>query len=175
MTTPITAASAVAIAAIYIHGIGENFTGGVPRLPRWQPAHVSSGSPRGGDHGESRAPTGGGAHRSETCPGPTPLLSQSPAARTCPPPHYAAHVCVLPFACSPVQPRPSRSASLFFPARPHLLSPLFPLLSLSSRLAPAAPPISPAMLLTSYLCPEPSPSVPPGSRSQFRHPRDPRG
>ena len=34
MTTAITAASAVAIAAIYIHGIGEDFTGGVPRLPR---------------------------------------------------------------------------------------------------------------------------------------------
>ena len=41
MTTPISAASAVAIAAIYIHGIGENFTGGVPRLPRWQPAHAT--------------------------------------------------------------------------------------------------------------------------------------
>ena len=43
MTTPITAASAVAIAAIYIHGIGEDFTGGVPRLPRWQPAHTTGG------------------------------------------------------------------------------------------------------------------------------------
>ena len=43
MTTPITAASAVAIAAIYMHGIGEDFTGGVPRLPRWQPAHTTGG------------------------------------------------------------------------------------------------------------------------------------
>ena len=43
MTTPITAASAVAIAAIYIHGIGEDFTGGVPHLPRWQPAHATGG------------------------------------------------------------------------------------------------------------------------------------
>ena len=41
MTTPITAASAVAIAAIHMHGVGEDFTGGVPRLPRWQPAHTS--------------------------------------------------------------------------------------------------------------------------------------
>ena len=43
MTIPSTAASAVAIAAIYMHGISEDFTGGVPRLPRWQPAHTTGG------------------------------------------------------------------------------------------------------------------------------------
>ena len=43
MTTPSIAASAVAIAAICMHGIGEDFTGGVPRLPRWQPAHTTGG------------------------------------------------------------------------------------------------------------------------------------
>ena len=43
MTIPSTAASAVAIAAIYMHGISEDFTGGVPRLPRWQPAHATGG------------------------------------------------------------------------------------------------------------------------------------
>ena len=43
MTIPSTAASAVAIAAIYMHGISEHFTGGVPRLPRWQPAHTTGG------------------------------------------------------------------------------------------------------------------------------------
>ena len=41
MTTPSIAALAVAIAAIYMHGICQHFTGGVPRLPRWQPAHAT--------------------------------------------------------------------------------------------------------------------------------------
>ena len=43
MTTPITAASAVAIAATSLRGICQHFTGGVPRLPRWQPAHATGG------------------------------------------------------------------------------------------------------------------------------------
>ena len=43
MTIPNIAASAVAIAAIHMHGISEDFTGGVPRLPRWQPAHTTGG------------------------------------------------------------------------------------------------------------------------------------
>ena len=34
MTTPSTAASAVAITATSLHGISQHFTGGVPRLPR---------------------------------------------------------------------------------------------------------------------------------------------
>ena len=42
-TTLSTAASAVTIAAISLHGIGQDFTGGVPRLPRWQPAHTTGG------------------------------------------------------------------------------------------------------------------------------------
>ena len=42
-STPSTAASAVAISAIYMHDISEHFTGGVPRLPRWQPAHATGG------------------------------------------------------------------------------------------------------------------------------------
>ena len=43
MTTPSTAVSAVTIEAIFLHGIGQHFTGGVPRLPRWQPAHTTGG------------------------------------------------------------------------------------------------------------------------------------
>ena len=43
MTTPSIAALAVAIAAISLHDIGQHFTGGVPRLPRWQPAHATGG------------------------------------------------------------------------------------------------------------------------------------
>ena len=33
----------MAITAISLHDIGQNFTGGVPRLPRWQPAHTTGG------------------------------------------------------------------------------------------------------------------------------------
>ena len=33
----------MAIAAISLHDIGQHFTGGVPRLPRWQPAHTTGG------------------------------------------------------------------------------------------------------------------------------------
>ena len=33
----------MAIAATSLHGISQHFTGGVPRLPRWQPAHTTGG------------------------------------------------------------------------------------------------------------------------------------